>query len=75
MEQYELTMTEAQKERFIRSAKSELINKGWNYRRLAKECGYALPSIYQFFSDKKMKNRFLAAKIAFVLAIPEKAWK
>ncbi len=75
MEQYELRMTEKQKARFIAAVRERMDERNMSIRHLAKEAGYAESSVYQFLSNTKIQNRFLAAKIAFVLRIRRDEWK
>lgn len=75
MEQYELRMTEKQKARFIAAVRKRMEGQKMSIRQLAKEIGYAESSVYQFLGNTKIQNRFLAAKIAFVLGIRRDEWK
>lgn len=75
MEQYELRMTEKQKARFIAAVRERMKKRKMNIRQLAKETGYAESSVYQFLGNTNIQNRFLAAKIAFVLGIRRDEWK
>lgn len=75
MEQYELRMTEKQKARFIAAVRKRMEERKMSIRQLAKETGYAESSVYQFLGNTKIQNRFLAAKIAFVLGIRRDEWK
>lgn len=75
MEQYELRMTEKQKARFIEVVRERMKEQDMTTRQLARETGYAESSVYQFLGNAKIQNRFLAAKIAFVLRIRRDEWK
>lgn len=75
MEQYELRMTEKQKVRFLEVVRERMKEQHMTTRQLAREAGYAESSVYQFMGNVKIQNRFLAAKIAFVLKIRRDEWK
>lgn len=75
MEQYELRMTKEQKTRFLGVVRGRMQGRHMTTRQLARETGYAESSIYQFLGNTKIQNRFLAAKIAFVLGIRRDEWK
>lgn len=75
MEQYELRMTEKQKARFLEVVRERMQERHMATRQLAWETGYAESSVYQFLGNTKIQNRFLAAKIAFVLRIRRDEWK
>lgn len=67
--QYELYLTSEEKEIFIREVKYQMQLRRWRVKDLADAVGYMPSSVYQFFSNPKVKNRFLAAEIADKLKI------
>lgn len=75
MEQYQLLLDEKEKARFIAAAKKEMSLRKMSMRELAEKTGRSPSSVYQFFADTRIKNKFLAAKIAFVLDIRREDWR
>ena len=75
MEQYEIRLNPQQKIRFLDVAKKRMGEKEINIATLAKKAGYSKSSVYQFFNDPEIQNRFLAAKIAHILDIRREEWR
>lgn len=67
---YGLTFaTEKEKEKFIEKVYKVMNEKNITVKELAEMTGYSVKSVYQFFSDLKIANKFLAASIADKLKI------
>lgn len=75
MEQYEIRLNPQQKIRFLDVARKRMSEKEINIATLAKKAGYSKSSVYQFFNDPEIQNRFLAAKIAHILDIRREEWR
>ena len=75
MEQYEIRLNPQQKIRFLDVARKRMSEKEISVATLAKRAGYSKSSVYQFFNDPEIQNRFLAAKIAHVLDIRREDWR
>lgn len=75
MEQYEIRLNPQQKRRFLDVAKKQMGENEISIATLAKKAGYSKSSVYQFFNDPEIQNRFLAAKIAHVLDIRREDWR
>lgn len=69
--QYELNLTPEEKEVFISEVKYQMRLRRWRVKDLADAIGYKPSSVYQFLSNPKVKNRFLAAEIADKLHIED----
>ena len=68
---YELNLTPEEKKIFIGMVKHQMRLKQWRVKDLADAIGYKPSSVYQFLSNPKVKNRFLAAEIADKLHIED----
>lgn len=64
---YELVLSKAEYEKFIKKARCKMIRLEISYKQLAEMTGYSLPSIYGFFHGKN--SRFIAAAVAEKLEI------
>ena len=68
---YELKLTKSERVRFIAAVKHEMTLNGWKIKDLADAVGYKPSSIYEFFSNPDVDNKFLAAAIADKLNLKE----
>lgn len=75
MEQYQLILDEKERARFIAAAKKQMSLRKMSMRELAEKTGRSPLSVYQFFGNTRIKNKFLAAKIAHVLGIKKEDWR
>ena len=66
---YELNLSPKEKEVFIGEVRKQMDLKRWQVKDLANAVGYKPSSVYQFLSNPKVKNRFLALEIAEKLHI------
>ena len=67
---YGLTFkSETEKKIFKAKAQQRMSELGLSVRQLSEEIGYSRKSVYQFFSDNTIANKFLAAAIANKLEI------
>lgn len=72
---YEILLNKSEREKFMLVAKIKMIEKGWSAKDLAEEIDRPVSSVYNFFSNKKRINRFLAAEIADALDMVQSEWR
>ena len=68
---YELKLTKSERVRFIAAVKHEMTLNACKIKDLADSVGYKPSSIYEFFSNPDVENKFLAAEIADKLNLKE----
>ena len=64
----------AERERFMKVVRERMFEEGLDVPALAKQTGYNRKSVYQFFKDEHIANKFLAASIADALRIGKSDW-
>lgn len=64
---YEINLSSKGKKKFVQDAKAIMKEKGITLAELAKQINRPVGSLYCFFGNGKIKNRFLAAEIADAL--------
>ena len=64
----------SERERFVKTARDRMDAMGIDVPALARQTGYNRKSVYQFFKDEHIANKFLAASIADALRIGKSDW-
>lgn len=72
---YELRLVGRARVRFVAEARRRMAEKGLTMSDLAEMTGRPVNSIYCFFGNAGVQNRFLAAEIAEALGIKGKKWR
>lgn len=64
----------SERERFVKVVQDRMNERGIDVQALARHTGYNRKSVYQFFKDEHIANKFLAASIADALRICKSDW-
>lgn len=64
----------SERERFVKVVQDRMNELGIDVPALARHTGYNRKSVYQFFKDEHIANKFLAASIADALSIGKSDW-
>jgi len=75
MKQYEIKLTSGERVRFIAEVEKQMTFNGWKKKDLALALKCPEKTVYTFFSNSKVQNRFLAAEIAHLLEIKSEDYK
>lgn len=65
---------DSERERFVEVVRNKMEEEGYDVPKLAEEIGYNRKSVYQFFKDPKIANKYMAAAIADKLLIKRSDW-
>lgn len=64
----------SERERFVKVVQDRMNERGIDVPALARQTGYNRKSVYQFFKDERIANKFLSAAISGALDIEKSDW-